>query len=129
MSKPEDLPEIQSETSENFRRIVVGGIFGSVDSIGLLATVYSEFVSIEKALKSQNIDGKNATVKRIAEFQLVISPTSLKSIHEWITRKIIEYENLFGKIPTQEELIKRANEFTEIKADTSAESKLGHQYQ
>ena len=125
----EDLPEIQSETSETFKRIVVGGMFGTVDSIGLLATVYSEFISIEKALKSQNIDNKNVTIKRIAECQLVISPASLKSIHDWITRKIIEYETLFGKIPTQEELSKRANEFTEIKADTSAENKLGHQYQ
>jgi hypothetical protein len=46
----DEQPKIQSETSEHFRRIVVGGMFGTVDSIGLQATVYSEYLAIEKAL-------------------------------------------------------------------------------
>jgi hypothetical protein len=31
------------------------------------------------------------------------------SLHEWLGKKISEYEHVFGKIPTQKEMLERAN--------------------
>ena len=104
-------------------------MWGSVDSVGLLATVFSEYISIEKSLGEPQIEQKNLTVKRTEECQLVISPNSMKSIYSWLGTKINQYETLFGKIATQAEMAKNAKDFGKIQADSTGDSKVGTQYQ
>lgn len=104
------MPEIKGETSPEFRRVIVNGIFGHVDSIGLEAIVYSETSIIDKVLETPNLSPNRATVKRIAEFEVIMSPMQMKATQIWLERKIKEYETLFGKIPSPEEVESRAKD-------------------
>jgi hypothetical protein len=49
------------------------------------------------------------TIKRTVEVELLIDPMELKSVHRWLGEKIQEYENVFGHIPTPEEVESRAS--------------------
>ncbi len=102
------IPEIDGETSPNFKRIIVDGVFGHIDSIGLQVIMYSQHSIIDKALESEPIASNRAKIKRIAECELIMSPMQLKSVCLWLEQKVKEYETLFGKIPSPEEVQARA---------------------
>lgn len=102
------MPEIKGETSPDYRRVIANGIFGHIDSLGLNAIIYSEYRIIDKALESPMLAPNRAIIKRVAEFELIMSPMQMKTTQIWLERKIKEYEALFGKIPSPEELDSRA---------------------
>jgi hypothetical protein len=106
-----NLPEFEGETSSNFRKIIVEGVIGNIDSIGLDVLIYSGQRIVDNALKSEHIVFHKIKHKRIAECELVLSPAQLKSIYEWLGAKLQEYEAVFGKIPSQEDLQTRVKNF------------------
>jgi hypothetical protein len=99
--------EIEAEYSPLYRRINVAGIFGGIVAGGLEAVIYSEERRIDKILKTQPISTKEVFIKRTAEADLIIDPMQMKSIHQWLGEKIEEYERVFGKIVTSEQLDER----------------------
>lgn len=103
-------PEIVGETSPNFRTIVVDGIFGHVDSIGLIATLYSETSILDKVLEIPELAPHRAKIRRTAEMEIIMSPMQLKSTYLWLEKKMKEYETLFGDIPSPEEVQTRARD-------------------
>jgi hypothetical protein len=103
-------PEIEGETSPTFRRVVVDGVFGHVDSIGLSALLYSEYSIIDKVLETAILSPHRAKIKRVAEMEVIMSPMQMKATYCWFEKKIKEYEALFGKIPSPEEVQTRAKE-------------------
>jgi hypothetical protein len=113
------MSEIESGTSEDFRRIVVLGMMGNVDSLGLLASIFSEYIDVQEALKQPSIQASNTKVKRIEECQLIITPVVLQAIHDWIGKKLEEYQTLYGKIPTYQEFIERAKTIEQAQKDSS----------
>ena len=100
-------PEITGETSPNFRRVIVDGMYGHIDSIGLNAIVYSQINIIDKVLETPDLTPARTKVKRIVEFEMVMSPMQMKSTYLWLEKKIKAYETLFGKIPSPEEVESR----------------------
>ena len=98
------LPEIKSETSPQYRRVYVAGVFGGIVPSGLEAVFYSESKDIEKVLQTQPLSTHRMEIKRVAEIELLIDPMQMKSIYIWLDNKIKEYEKLFGRIPSPEEL-------------------------
>lgn len=102
------IPEIKSETSPQYRRIYAAGFFGGIVPAGLEATIYSEMRDIVKVLETQPLAGNRVSIKRIAECELLIDPMQMKSLHQWLTQKITEYEKLFGNIPSPEEVESRS---------------------
>ena len=111
-----NLPEFEGETSPNFRKIIVEGVIGNIDSIGLDVLIYSGERIVDNALKSEPIAFHKIKHKRIAECELVLSPAQLKSVYEWLGAKLQEYEAIFGKIPSQQDLQTRLKNFQESKA-------------
>ncbi|MDF2738497.1 MAG: hypothetical protein K0S93_2358 [Nitrososphaeraceae archaeon] len=106
-----DIPvrgvKIQGERSINYRRIVVAGLFGNISPLGLEAIVYSQERLPEKVLETEPLSLDKVTLKRTAECDLIIDPLEMKSIYEWLGRKIVEYEKVFGEIPSSTDLEKR----------------------
>ena len=100
------MSEIESGTSEDFRRIVVSGMMGNVDSLGLLATIFSEYIDVQEALRQPSIQASNTKVKRTAECQLIITPVVLQSIHNWIGKKLEEYQTLYERYQLTKNLLK-----------------------
>ena len=101
------IPEIKSEQASDYKRIIVGGIFGGVAPGGLEATVYSEQREVTKVLETQPLSPNRATIKRVVECELILDPLTMKSISSWLAKKIKEYEKLFGSIPSPEEIQSR----------------------
>jgi hypothetical protein len=102
------IPRIQSGYSDTYKRINVAGIFGGILPGGLEAIVFSEERRAEAVLETAPISPERMTVKRTIEAELIIDPMQMKSIHSWLGDKISEYERLFGRIPSPEEVENRA---------------------
>lgn len=98
------IPDIESGYSDSFKRIVVSGMFGSVQPIGLNASVYSEYQKVDKVLLSVNPEPTKSVIRRVIECELIIDPMQMKSIYLWLKTKIEEYERIFGTIPSPEEI-------------------------
>lgn len=107
------LPEIQTDYSQNYRRINVGGLYGSIQPVGLEAFVYSQEQIVDKVLATEPASPHRRVIKRTVECELIIDPMQMKSIQQWITQKIEEYERIFGHIPSPEEVESRARRHPE----------------
>lgn len=115
------MPEIKGETSPQFRRIIADGIFGHIDSLGLDAIVYSEHDVIDKVLETAPLSAHRATIKRVAEVELILSPMQMKATLLWLENKIKEYEALFGRIPSPEEVQSRAINYNQKRDRTGTD--------
>ncbi|HKU48532.1 MAG TPA: hypothetical protein VJP79_01155 [Nitrososphaera sp.] len=99
--------DIETGYSPNYRRINSSGMYGSVQPFGLEAIVYSQEPVVDKVLGSDPIRPDKASIKRVVECALIIDPMQMKSIHTWLDQKIKQYEQLFGRIPSPEEVENR----------------------
>jgi len=102
-----NIPIIHSEYSSTYKRINVAGIFGGIVPGGLDAIIYSEDRMAEKVLETQPPSPNKVAVKRIVEVDLIIDPMQMKVIHRWLEQKIVDYERIFGNIPSPAEIENR----------------------
>lgn len=107
--------EFQGETSPTFKKIVVEGVFGNVESIGLEMLVYSSRRNVDKALESDPVNTQRPSYTRTAECELIFSPASMRSLYEWLGEKLENYEALYGKIPAPDEIQSRFKKYLESK--------------
>ena len=84
-------PEFSSTTSDDYRRIIVAGVYGGPHALGLVATLYSENTDFEKVIESEPQNPGRAIIKRTIEATLVIDPIQMKSIHKWLGNNIKEF--------------------------------------
>ena len=98
------LPEFSAVKHPQYRTIHVNGIFGGVRMGYMEAVVYSEESELTKALGSMQINANRAEVNRVLECRLVIDPIQLKSIAIWMNKQVEDYEKIFGRIPSPEEV-------------------------
>lgn len=103
------MPVIESEESSDHKRIHVAGVFGGAGPGGVSALVYSERLDAVNALKTPQPEPQRIVLKRTIECELLLDPQQLKNLHVWLEGKIKEYETLFGRIPSPEEVASRAN--------------------
>ena len=66
------IPEIQGETSPSYKRILVTGLFGSIQPFGLQAMVYSTQQIIDKVIASEPLSPNRTVIKRTVECELII---------------------------------------------------------
>ena len=99
--------KIESQRSINYKRIIVSGLFGNISPLGIEAVIYSQERLPEPVLETEPLSFDNVTLRRTAECELIIDPLEMKAIYDWLGKKIIEYEKIFGKMPSGEELEKR----------------------
>ncbi len=87
-----------------FKRIIVAGVFGTVQPLDLEIAIYSEERKIDRVITTEPMSTKRMMLKRIVECELIFDPMQIKTFHKWLGNKIEEYENVFGHIPSPEEL-------------------------
>jgi len=112
------------ETSPNFKKIIVDGFLGNIESIGLDVQVYSSQKLLDRALELPSIEVPLTVFKRTVECELILSPLQLKATAEWLQEKVEECEAIFGKILTQEEADSKFNNYHANK-EASKSSKNG----
>lgn len=104
------MPVIEADESPEYRRIHVAGVFGRTGPGGVSAQVYSERTYAVNALTTPQPEPQRIVLKRTIECDLLLDPLQLKSLHIWLGEKIKEYERLFGRIPSPEEVASRAKQ-------------------
>ena len=107
------MPEIDAVESPTYKRFNVAGVFGGTRPGGVHAVLYSERMNAQKALTSQPPQPQRVVIKRTIECELVIDPLQLKSIYDWVGSKIKEYETMYGRILSPEEIASRAKRSSE----------------
>lgn len=101
-------PEVETSEHPNYRTINVNGVFGGHRAMFFEIVVYSDELKATKALSSAQVAPDKSTVKRTLECRLLIDPYQAKSIALWLNQHVAEYEKLFGRIPSPEELNAKA---------------------
>lgn len=102
------IPRIESKYSEGYRRVNVSGVLGGVLPGGIEAVIYSEERRIEDVVETQPVSPNRMSIARTVEVALVIDPMQAKSIHQWLGQQIADYERIFGRIPSPEEIESRS---------------------
>lgn len=91
---------LEVQRSNEYRTIIVSGIFGGHRPGFIEALIYSDELVGDAALGGVTPDASKIQVKRTMQCRLFIDPVTAKSIAEWLTGHIVEYEKQFGQIPT-----------------------------
>lgn len=99
-------PKVEVAKHENYRTIIVNGVLGGLRPGFFEAIVYTDEVVGDEALSTALSSPEKAYIKRTIQCRLVFDPFQAKSLAQWLTNNVKEYEKLFGKIPTSNELEK-----------------------
>jgi|GEM_PF-2226467 len=81
--------KIETETSINYGRIIVSGLYDDISPIGLEAVVYSQERLPEPVLATEPLSTNKVTLRRIAECELIINPLQMKSLYMWLGKKLL----------------------------------------
>lgn len=101
-------PEIESIYSDEYRRINVAGVVGGILVGGFEIAVYSEERRVDRVVQTQPLSPNRMKVRRTIEANLLLDPMQAKSIHEWLGQQIAKYEQIFGRIPSDEDIQRRS---------------------
>lgn len=97
-------PEIEMVEHPNYRTINVSGILGSYRAMFFEVVLHSDELKATKALAAAQIAPERSVVKRTLECRLLIDPFQAKLISQWLIQQVNEYERIFGRIPSPEEV-------------------------
>jgi hypothetical protein len=98
------IPKIDTIEHPNYRTINVSGVFGGAKAMFFEVILYSDEMKSTEALASAEVAPERASIKRTLECRLVIDPFQAKSIGMWLMNNVTQYEKIFGRIPSPEEL-------------------------
>lgn len=107
MSEKQKQPKIVVEKDEQYRDVIVNGVFGGIRPGYLEVLVYTDKMVGDEALTDIPPAPEKIYVTRVVQCRLVIDPVQAKSIAEWLTRQVLNYESAFGKIATPEDFGKK----------------------
>ena len=105
-------PKFEVAKHENYRTIIVNGVLGGLRPGFFEAIVYTDELVVDEALGTALSSPEKAYIKRTMQCRLVFDPFQAKSLAQWLTAHVNEYEKLFGKIPTPSELKKEKGKAT-----------------
>jgi hypothetical protein len=111
-----------AETSPNYRKIVVDGIIGHIDSIGLKAVVYSESAVNNEVLSADPRAYDKKKGKRTIECELIINPQMLNNMYWFLGDQLEQYEAIYGKLPPSGEVQSRRKKYIESKRSSNRQN-------
>ena len=92
-------PTIETEYSEDYRTIIVSGIYGGHRPTYFELVVYHDEMLTHEALETLPPDSKRIKILRTIETRLYIDPMQAKSTLKWLNQHVSDYEKQFGNIP------------------------------
>ena len=100
---------VRNEYASTYKQIPVSAFVTTLSEKGLEMTAYVE----EEDFKPEGtIQPGVIYVKRTLETRLAVNPLQLKLLHSLIGRQLENYEKVYGKIPTPEEVNTRIAELS-----------------
>ena len=93
------IPKIETKYSDDYRTIIVSGIYGGHGPTHFDCVVYHDETLTHKALETIPTDSKLNTIMRTIEARLYISPIQAKATLKWLNKHVSDYEKQFGEIP------------------------------
>ena len=109
----QEQAQIEVAKSNDYRTIIVNGLFGGHRPGFIEAIVYTEEMTVDDALETVVADPSKVHIRRTLQARLLIDPVEAKRIARWLARHISEYENKFGKIVVPEDAEERQEKQTE----------------
>lgn len=97
-------PKVQLVEHPNYRTINVSGVIGGQRPMYFEVVIHSDELKAGEALADADLAPERSEIKRTLECRLLIDPFQAKMISNWLQKNIVEYERLYGKIPSPEEL-------------------------
>lgn len=101
------VPEFKSRKHEHYRTINANGLYGGLRMGYIEAILYTEESDLTTALGSAHINANKMEVERILQCRIIWDPIQLKATAIWLNNKVKEYEDLFGPIPSPEEVAEK----------------------
>jgi hypothetical protein len=83
---------------------IVNGVFGGHRPGFFEAVVYTDEMMADEALSKAPPLSEKVKIRRILQCRLIMDPIQAKSLFNWLSNHIKEYEKLFGKIVLPSEL-------------------------
>ena len=96
-------PKIEVVEDQEYKTIIVNGMFGGHRPGYLEAIVYTDELVATEALGTAKLAPERAFLKRTIKCRLVFDPVTAKSVSKWFSTHINEYEKMFGAIPSPED--------------------------
>ena len=98
MSQPRPPPKVEISKHENYRTIIVNGVFGGHRAGYFEAVIYTDEMVADESLSTIPPDPTKVRVKRELQCRLVMDPVQAKMLMKWLAQHIEQYEKAFGKI-------------------------------
>jgi hypothetical protein len=126
MSQPQVV--VRNEYASTYKQIPVSAFVTTISEKGLELTAYVE----EEDFKPEGMIQPGVIyVKRMIETRLAVNPIQLKLLYTLLGRQLENYEKVYGKIPTPEEVNTRIVEMSKQQqpatTTTSTKSSVGIQ--
>lgn len=99
MNQPKVI--IRTQYSDTYKNIAVSAFFAHVSDKGFEITAY---VDEDDFTPGEVPQANTVYIRRTLETRLTIPPMQMKALHDLIGKQLKDYEDIFGKIPTPEEL-------------------------
>ncbi|MCP8307647.1 MAG: hypothetical protein H3Z53_06995 [archaeon] len=97
-------PRVEVQRDEKYQTILVSGVFGGHRPGFFEAILYRDELVADEALSTAVPSPEKVYLRRTLQCRLVMDPFQAKNFAQWLIHHINEYEKLFGKIPTPEEV-------------------------
>ena len=107
MSRRGPPPKIVVEKHEAYRTIIQSGVFGGHQPGFFEWVIYTDEGVVDEALSTIPPDPAKVQIKRTLQCVVKATPDQAKSMAQWLNQHIIDYEKLFGKILTPQDLAKK----------------------
>lgn len=100
-------PKVVVEKHEGYRTIIQSGVLGGHRPGFFEWVIYTDEGVVDEVLSTIPPDVTKLHIKRTLQCLVRATPDQAKSMAAWLNQHIVEYEKLFGKIVTPEDLIKK----------------------
>jgi hypothetical protein len=97
---------IEFVTDPSFRTINLNHVFGGIRSGYFEILVLTDEINPNEALKSAETA---LSIIRRVQCRLIIDPIESKRFLGWLTRKVSQYENRYGKIMLPDEIVTKSS--------------------
>lgn len=92
-------PTFEDTKSPDYRYVYATGVFGGIDPNGTTMIFYLDRLELETVSTPQPGAEKLKKILRELQVEIYMSPTTFKSVAEWMNHHIQQYEKIFGEIP------------------------------
>lgn len=101
-------PDIEVSKSDNYSEIFCNRIIGGIRNGYFEYEIVTETSDFKEAMKDPNFNFNKTVLKRMLQAKIIMPPSTLRQTIELLQKHLVDYETIFGKIPTDKEIQDRS---------------------